>query len=201
MTRSRMSIVAVLAVLAVAAPVVAGASTWEIDPAHTNVQFKIRHLMVSNVRGEFRAVKGSATVPSDDPTKASVKAVIETASIETGNADRDKHLRSADFLDVAKFPTMEFTSKRVEAAGSGRFQVVGDLLLHGVTREVTLEVEGPTRTITSPLDGSTRAGATAKTTLNRKEFGLSWNKALEAGGVVVGEEVQVEIEVELVRKD
>jgi polyisoprenoid-binding protein YceI len=193
-------VTAVVAAVLMTAPVVAGAATWEIDPAHSSIQFKVRHLMVSWVKGTFGSFKGHATSPTDDPTKATVEAEIDVASVDTGVEKRDQHLKTADFFDVAKYPTMTFKSKRVEAAGKG-YKVVGDLTLHGVTREVTLDVEGEGKIITNPMDGTKRAGASANTTINRKDFGLTWNKALETGGVVVGDEVYVTIEVELVRKE
>lgn len=192
--------IAVLIALASAATA-ARAGTWEIDGAHSSVQFKIRHLMVSNVKGEFRSVRGAATVPDDDPTKASIEATVDVNSIDTGVEKRDQHLKNPDFFDVAKFPTMTFKSKRVERASDGHYKLIGDLTIHGVTREVALDVEGPAPAIKNPMDGSERTGASATTTLNRKDFGLTWNKAVETGGVVVGDEVHVSIEVELVRKN
>ena len=200
-TRATSLAVVGLAAALAGATVMAGAATWEIDPAHSSVQFKVRHLMVSWVRGEFRSVRGSAAVPDDDPTKASLEAVIDVDSIDTGVAKRDTHLKSPDFFDATKFPTMTFKSKGVERATDGRYRVAGDLTLHGVTRGVVLDVEGPAPATKNPMDGSQRTGASATTKLHRKDFGLAWNKALETGGVMVGDEVQVVIDVELVRKD
>ena len=185
--------------LMVAAPLAASADTWQIDPVHTTVGFSVRHMMISNVRGQFTKVAGTITAKDSDPASVKVEATIETSSIDTRSADRDADLKSANFLDVAKYPTMTFKSKKIEPAGTGKWKMVGDLTLHGVTKEVTLEVEGPTAPIKDPY-GNTRAGASATTKINRKDFGLAWNKALEAGGAVVGDEVTVSIDVEAVKK-
>ncbi len=172
----------------------AWATTWEIDPAHTSVQFSIRHLMISNVRGEFRQVSGKIEADDKDLGHSSIDVVIQATSVDTQNEKRDGHLRTADFLDVEKFPTITFKSKRITAAGEGKWAVVGDLTLHGVTREITLEVEGPTPEIS--FSGTVRRGGHATTKINRQDFGVSWNKALEGGGAVVGNEVSITIEVE-----
>ena len=185
--------------LMIAAPLAASADTWQIDPVHTTVEFTVRHMMISNVRGLFTKVAGTITAKDSDPASVKVEATIDTSSIDTRSADRDADLKSANFLDVAKYPTMTFKSKKIEPAGTGKWKMVGDLTLHGVTKEVTLEVEGPTAPIKDPY-GNTRAGASATTKINRKDFGLAWNKALEAGGAVVGDEVTVSIDVEAVKK-
>jgi polyisoprenoid-binding protein YceI len=183
----------------IAAPLAASADTWQIDPVHTTVEFTVRHMMISNVRGLFTKVAGTITAKDSDPGSVKVKATIDTSSIDTRSADRDADLKSANFLDVAKYPTMTFKSKKIEPAGPGKWKMVGDLTLHGVTKEVTLDVEGPTAPIKDPW-GNTRAGASATTKINRKDFGLTWNKALETGGAVVGDEVTVSIDVEAVKK-
>ena len=185
--------------LMIAAPLAASADTWQIDPVHTTVGFTVRHMMISNVRGQFTKVAGTITAKDSDPASVKVEATIDTSSIDTRSADRDADLKSANFLDVAKYPTMTFKSKKIEPAGTGKWKMVGDLTLHGVTKEVTLDVEGPTAPIKDPY-GNTRAGASATTKINRKDFGLAWNKALEAGGAVVGDEVTVSIDVEAVKK-
>ena len=185
--------------VAVLLPSLAGAATWNLDPAHTSVQFSVRHLMVSNVRGEFGKVSGTVEGDEKDPTHANIQATIDTASIDTRNERRDTHLKSPDFFDVAKFPTMTFASKKVEQVGPGHFKVTGDLALHGVTREVSLDVHGPTGEIKDPW-GNSRAGAEATATINRKDFGLTWNQALEAGGVAVGDEVTITIDVEVTKQ-
>jgi polyisoprenoid-binding protein YceI len=196
MMKSRVHIFALLALLLF--PALAFASTWNIDPDHSSAGFKVRHLMVSNVKGTFGKLIGTVIVDDQDITKSTVSATIETASIDTGVAKRDTHLRSADFLDVAKFPTMTFVSTKVARNGSNGLKVTGDLTLHGVTRSVVLDVEGPSQESKDPK-GNFRRGASASTKINRKDFGLTWNKALETGGVVVGDEVTIEIEVELVK--
>lgn len=187
----------VLTLFLVAAAVAPAAAdvVWEIDPAHSSVQFSVRHMMVSNVRGEFRKVSGTVRGDEKDPTHAQVEATIDTDSIDTRNEKRDTHLKSPDFLDTAKFPTMTFRSKRIEKTGEGRYRVTGDLTLHGVTREVALDVEGPSAPMKDPM-GKVRTGAQATAKLNRQDFGIAWSKALDGGGVMVGDEVDVTIDVE-----
>lgn len=178
-------------------PAFASASTWNIDPEHSSAQFKVRHLMVSHVKGGFGKVSGVVTVDDRDIAKSRVTAVIDTSSIDSGVAKRDAHLKSADFLDVEKYPTMTFTSTRIDKKGDGNLRMTGNLTLHGVTRPVVLEVEGPTAQVKDPM-GNVRRGASATTRISRKDFGLVWNKALEAGGVAVGDDVDISIEVELI---
>jgi polyisoprenoid-binding protein YceI len=156
-------------------------------------------MTISTVRGQFNKVAGTITANDNDPATAAIEATIDTASIDTHSPDRDSDLKSANFLDVAKYPKMTFKSKKIEAAGPGKYNVVGDLTLHGVTKEVTLAVEATGAPIKDPW-GNMRAGATATTTINRKDFGLTWNKMIEAGGAVVGDAVAVEIDVEAVKK-
>ena len=187
-----------MGLLAVAAPALAE-SVWDIDPAHTSVQFSIRHMMISNVRGEFTKVSGTVRGDEADPAHAQVEASIETSSIDTREPKRDEHLRSPDFLDVAKYPTMTFKSKKIEKTGDRRYKVTGDLTLHGMTREVVLDVEGPTAPMKDPR-GSLRAGAEATAKINRQDFGIAWSKTLDGGGVMVGDEVAITIDVEGVKK-
>jgi polyisoprenoid-binding protein YceI len=175
------------------------AANWKIDPAHTTIEFKIRHLMISWVKGVFTEVQGTAVTNEADLTKSSVQIQIKTASLNTNNKKRDDHLRSNEFFDVATYPVMTFVSKKVVVADGQPVEIVGDLTIHGVTREVALEVEDFSQTMTDPW-GNTRRGATASTKLNRKDYGLTWNKALEAGGVVVGDEVRISLEVEFIRE-
>jgi polyisoprenoid-binding protein YceI len=172
---------------------------WQIDPAHSGVQFSIRHMMISNVRGQFGDVKGTVRADGNDPTKAVVEATIAATSIDTDQEKRDAHLRSPDFLDVEKFPTITFRSKRIEPVGEGRWKMTGDLTLHGVTKEVVLDVEGPTAAIKDP-GGKTRAGAHATAKLKRSDFGITWSKTLDGGGLVVGDDVNVTIDVEGVKQ-
>lgn len=173
-------------------------TTWNIDPAHTTAEFKVRHMMITNVKGHFRPVTGVVTLDEDDITKSRVEASIDAASIDTREADRDTHLKSADFFDVEKFPTLTFTSTRVTRQGDGELEVEGDLTIHGVTRKATFEVEGPTPPGKDPW-GNTRIGFSATTKVNRKDFGLTWNAALETGGILVGEEVTITLDVEAVK--
>jgi polyisoprenoid-binding protein YceI len=183
----------------VAAPLAASADTWQIDPAHTTVGFTVRHMTISSVRGQFDKVAGTITANGNDPASAVIEATIDTASIDTRSADRDSDLKSPNFLDVTKYPTMTFKSKKIEPVGPGKYNVVGDLTLHGVTKEVTLAVEVSGTPIKDPW-GNTRAGAFATTAISRKDFGLTWNKMIETGGAVVGDAVSVEINVEAVKK-
>ncbi|MEO6981796.1 MAG: YceI family protein [Edaphobacter sp.] len=170
---------------------------YEIDPTHSSIHFSVRHMMVSNVRGEFTKVAGTITFDPQNPTSSTLTATIDASSIHTSDDQRDTHLKSADFLDVEKFPTITFQSKQIEAQ-SGGGKVKGDLTIHGVTREITLDVEGPTEEVKDPW-GNLRIGASATARLNRKDFGLTWNSALEAGGVLVGEEVKITIDVQAIR--
>ena len=172
---------------------------WQLDPAHSAAHFSVRHLMISNVRGEFDKVSGNVALDPSDPTKSTVEVSVDTATIDIREPQRDEHLRSADFLDVANHPAITFRSKRITAAGADRFKVTGDLTIRGTTREVTLDVEGPTPPIKDPW-GNVRTGVSATTKINRKDFGLVWNALTETGGVVVGDEVSITFEAELVQK-
>jgi polyisoprenoid-binding protein YceI len=180
-------------------PVLSQAATWQIDPDHSSFQFKVRHLMVSNVKGDFTKVKGAVTMDDKDISNLNVELTIDAASVNTGHAQRDEHLRASDFFDVAKYPTIIFVSKKVVKDGPDRLKVTGDLTIHGVTREVTVNVEGPTQEIKDPR-GNFRRGAAGTARINRKDFGLIWNRALETGGVVVGEDVDIFVEIELIKK-
>ena len=172
---------------------------WQIDPAHSAAHFSVRHLMISNVRGEFTKLTGSALTNSIDHTKSSVEITIDAASINTREPQRDEHLRSADFLDVAKYPTLTFRSKRIEPRGPEEFKVTGDLTIRGVTKEVTFDIEGPTPPVKDPW-GNIRAGITASAKINRKDFGVAFHALTETGGVVVGDEVKIAIEAELIQQ-
>jgi len=187
------------AVLCLAAPGLLHAAPWEFDPAHTGVHFKVRHLMISSVRGEFEKVSGKIVYDEADITKSTAEITIDAASVNTRVAKRDEDLRSPNFLDVAKYPKIAFKSKRIEKAGNGTLKMTGDLTIHGVTKEVVLNVEGPTSAIKDPW-GNARVGGQATTKIHRKDFGLVWNKTLEAGGVVVGDEVEITIDVEIYKK-
>jgi polyisoprenoid-binding protein YceI len=175
-----------------------GLSTWQIDPKHSTAEFAVRHVMVATVKGHISGIDGTIRLDEGDPTRSSVEATLDPSTIDTREPQRDAHLRSSDFLDAERFPTITFRSTRIEPAGD-RFQVVGDLTLHGVTREVALDTElvGRHR---DPW-GSERAGLSAQTVVDRRDYGLTWNQALEAGGVLVGNDVRVTLEVEAVRQD
>lgn len=187
------------AVLSLSAPGLVLAATWELDPAHTGVHFKVRHLMVSSVRGDFEKVSGKIVYDETDVTKSTADIVIDAASVNSRVAKRDADLRSSNFLDVARHPTITFKSKRVEKTGDGTLKVTGDLTIRGVTKPVVLDVEGPTPAVKDP-GGNLRVGGLATTKIKRKDFGLTWNKPLEAGGVLVGDEVDITIDVEIYRK-
>jgi polyisoprenoid-binding protein YceI len=167
---------------------------WNIDPAHSVVELAVKHMMFSTVKGRFRSVAGTVVLNEADLAASSVSAEIEAASIDTGEPTRDNHLRSADFLDVETFPSIAFVSTEVVPRGRGRFVVVGDLTIHGVTREVSLEAE-LVGTGTDPWGGQ-RAGFAASTTINRRDFGLTWNQALETGGVLVSDQVKISLEIQ-----
>ena len=172
---------------------------WKLDPAHSAAHFSVRHLMISNVRGEFTKIGGSVLLNPADPTKSSVEVTIDAGSLSTREPQRDEHLRSADFFNVAKYPTLTFRSKRIEKLGEEYFKVTGDLTIHGVTKEITFDIEGPTPSVKDPW-GNVRAGITGATKINRKDFGLVWNALTESGGVMVGDEVKINIEVELIQQ-
>jgi polyisoprenoid-binding protein YceI len=173
---------------------------WNIDPAHTTVELAVKHMMFTTVRGRFTGVKGTIDADEKNVGRSTVEAEIAANTIDTGTGDRDTHLKSADFLDVEKHPTITFRSKRVEGAASkegDRFKVVGDLSIHGVTKEVTLDCTY-NGTGTDPW-GGTRAGVSATTEIDRREWGLQWNQALETGGILVGNTIKVSIEVQAVK--
>ena len=173
-------------------------ATWNIDPQHSTAQFTVRHLAISNVSGNFTKVSGTVELNDKDITQSRVTAVIDVSSVDTRVADRDKDLRSSNFFDVEKYPTIEFKSKKIVNNG-GKLQLVGDLTMHGTTREVTLDVDGPTPELNDPW-GNVRRGFSASTTVNRKDFGLTYNHALKTGEAVVGDNVKIQIDVELVKK-
>jgi polyisoprenoid-binding protein YceI len=172
-------------------------TTYTIDPAHSSAHFKVRHMMITNVRGEFGKLTGTVQFDPGAPGAASVQAEIDVTSINTREPQRDAHLKSPDFFDAAQYPTIGFRSKGVEPAGDGEYKMTGDLTIHGVTQEVVLDVEGPTPEHKDPW-GAARRGATASTKIRRKDFGLTWNQALETGGVLVGDEVAISLELSLV---
>jgi polyisoprenoid-binding protein YceI len=173
-------------------------TTWNLDPVHSVAEFKVRHMMISNVKGQFGAITAVLTLDENNLTNARVEASIEAASINTRDAQRDTHLKSEDFFHAEKFPTLSFKSTRVTRNGSGELSVAGDLAIRGVTRNVVLSVEGPTSPAKDPW-GNTRLGLSATTKINRKDFGLTWNAALEAGSVLVGDEVTITLDLQFVK--
>jgi polyisoprenoid-binding protein YceI len=170
-------------------------TTWNIDASHSTVGFAIRHMVFSKVRGRFLKLTGAIRL-EDDLAKSAVEVTIDAASIDTGTEQRDNHLRGADFFDVEKFPELRFKSKRVEPVGTERLRVIGDLTIRDTTREVVLEAESTGRG-KDPW-GNERLGFAAKTAIDRKDFGLHWNQLLEAGGVLVGDRVEIELDVQAV---
>jgi len=176
----------------------AATSTWNVDPVHSVAEFKVKHMMISNVKGQFTGVKGSLALDESDVTKSRVEASIDAGSITTREAQRDAHLKSPDFFDVEKFPALSFKSTQIKRAGEGELAVAGDLTIHGITRNVVFTVEGPTPQAKDPW-GNTRLGLSATTKINRKDFGLTWNAALETGGILVGEEVTITLDVQFIK--
>lgn len=176
-----------------------GVSRYTIDGARSRVRFSVRHMMITTVRGEFRKVEGGVEYDPARPEATRIQARIEAASIDTRDAKRDEHLRSRDFLDVEQYPYIEFTSKSVRRKRGDRFEIVGDLTVHGVTREVVLDARGPSP---EPQDasGAVRVGATATTKLRRSDFGLTWSAVLEAGGMLVSDELSVTLDVSLIEQ-
>jgi len=170
---------------------------WNIDPSHSTAEFTVRHMMITNVRGRFGKLEGTVEYDPARPELSKFEATIDASSIDTRDEKRDAHLRSADFFDVEKNPTITFKSTQIKKTGDG-FEALGDLTMHGITKQVTLEIEGPTEETKDPW-GNSRIGASAHGKINRKDWGLNWNAALEAGGVLVGETVKISLEVSLVK--
>jgi polyisoprenoid-binding protein YceI len=185
--------------VALSLPAAAATSTWQIDPNHSAAQFAVRHLAISTVRGAFTKVSGTIQFDDKDIAKSSVDVTIDAASVDTRVADRDKDLRSDRFFDVEKYPTLSFKSTKVEQTEVGKLKVTGDLTIHGVTKQVVLDVEGPTAAVKDPW-GNQRAAANASTKINRQDFGVKWNAKMDNGGWVVGDDVAITIDVEMVRK-
>ena len=172
-------------------------TTWNLDPVHSIAEFKVKHMMISNVKGQFTGIAGALTLDQNDIAGSRVEAMIDASTINTREPQRDAHLRSADFFDVDQFPTLTFRSTHVKRTGD-ELAVTGDLTIHGVTRRVTFQVEGPSAAGRDPW-GNTRIGLSATTTINRKDFGLTWNTALETGGILVGENVAISLDLEFVK--
>ena len=172
-------------------------TTWKIDPVHSLAEFKVRHMMITHVKGHFTAVSGELVVDENDIAKSRIQASVDAASINTRDAQRDAHLKSADFFDVEKYPTLTFRSTRITRS-DGNLEAAGELTIHGVTREVVFDVEGPTPPTKDPW-GNLRIGLSATTKISRKDFGLTWNASLETGGMLVGDEVTITLEVEFIK--
>jgi len=179
-------------------PAAAASSTWNIDPAHSSAQFSVRHLAISTVRGTFSKISGTVQLDESDITKSTVNVSIDVATVDTHEPDRDADLRTDKFFDVAKYPTMTFKSKKVEQVAPGKLKVTGDFTLHGVTKEVVLDVEGPTPPVKDPW-GNQRAAVSASTKINRQVYGVKWNANMDNGGVVVGDDVSITLDVEMVK--
>jgi polyisoprenoid-binding protein YceI len=195
---SRIAVTAGLAAF-VSLPAAAASSNWQIDPAHSSAQFSVRHLAISTVRGAFSKVTGTVLLDESDVTKSSVNVSIDVATVDTREPDRDKDLLTDKFFDVAKYPTITFKSKKVEQVAPGRLKVTGDLTIHGVTKEVALDVEGPTAPVKDP-GGNQRAAASATTKINRQDYGVKWNATMDNGGVVVGDDVSITLDVEMIKQ-
>ena len=184
---------------AVAAPATTASTiAWNIDPAHSAAEFKVKHMMISNVKGSFTGLSGVLTEHTIDSTLSYIAASIPVATVSTGDAQRDVHLKSADFFDAEKYPTLDFKSTKVVRKSEAEYEVTGDLSIHGVTKAVTFAVEGPSAPGKDPW-GNTRIGLSATTKINRKDFGLGWNAALETGGFLVGEDVSLTLDVQFIK--
>jgi polyisoprenoid-binding protein YceI len=193
------NVLALTAIGALGIPASATAGTWDLDPSHSGIEFSVRHMMVSTVKGRFEKVKGTVELDEKDVTKSTVEVTIDLASVNTNEPKRDGHLKSPDFFDVAKFSTATFKSTKVQKAGKNKLKVTGDLTLHGVTKPVVLEVEGPTDAFKTPF-GTTVRGVHATGKIDRKDFEIGWNKVLDNGGIMVGNEVSLELNGELSEK-
>ena len=198
---TRVSRIAILASMAsgLSLPAAAATTAWQIDPQHSSAQFAVRHLGLSTVRGAFSKLSGTMQLDDQDVTKSTIEVSIDVNTVDTREPDRDKELRSEHFFDVARFPTMTFKSKKVEQVAPGKLRVTGDLTMHGTTREVVLDVDG----LTAPAKdswGNLRIAASATTRINRQDYGVKWNAKLDNGGAVVGDDVNIIIDVEMIKK-
>jgi polyisoprenoid-binding protein YceI len=194
---SRIAVTAGLAAV-LSLPAAAATSTWNIDPAHSSAQFSVRHLAISTVRGTFSKISGTVQLDESDITKSTVNVSIEVATVDTHEPNRDADLRTDKFFDVAKYPTMTFKSRKVEQIAPGKLKVTGDFTLHGITKEVVLDIEGPTPPVKDPW-GNQRAAVSATTKINRQDYGVKWNANMDNGGVVVGDDVSITLDVEMVK--
>ncbi len=193
---SRLTVATGIAAL-LSLPASAGTTSYQIDPKHSSAGFGVTHLMISTVRGAFHGVNGNVVWDDTDPSKSSVNVTIDATTVDTQEAGRDKDLKSPNFFDVEKFPTITFKSTKVEQAGPGKLKVTGDLTIHGVTKQVVLEATAP-KTPIKDVWGLTRTAASGSTQVNRKDFGLTWNKNLDGGGVMIGDDVDITLDVEMI---
>src|SRR5215471_7862935 len=180
-------------------PAAAATTTWQIDPAHTAAGFAVRHLMISTVRGQFKGVNGTVVWDDQDVSKSTIDVTIDARTIDTSEPKRDEDLRSDKFFDTAKYPAITFKSKKIENVSAGKLKVTGDLTIRGVTKEVVLDVEGPSNPIKDPW-GNTRVAANATAKINRQDYGVKWNANIDGGGVVVGDDVNITIDLEMIKK-
>lgn len=180
-------------------PSLAFAATWQIDSSHSSARFKVRHMVVSWTHGTMGPVTGTMTFDKKNPAATKVEATIDVKAIDTDDAKRDEHLRGADFFDVGKFPTISFKSKKVKKAGQGKLKLVGDLTIKGITKEITLDVEGPSAVVLGPW-GNLRTGINATTTIDRRKFNVTYGKVMDNGGLVVGDDVKIELDIEFTSK-
>ena len=195
---SRIAIAAAAAAV-LSLPASAGTSTWKIDPQHSSAQFSVRHLAISTVRGAFSKVTGTIILDENDVTKSAVDVTIDVSTVDTREPNRDNDLRSDKFFDVAHYPSMTFKSRKVEQVAPGKLKVTGDLTIRGTTKEVVLDVDGPTPPVKDPW-GNQRAAVNATTKINRQDFGVKWNATMDNGGVVVGDDVPITIDVEMIKQ-
>jgi polyisoprenoid-binding protein YceI len=180
------------------ASIFAQTSNWDIDPVHSNVQFTVRHMAISNVTGNFHKLSGTVEFDQQDITKSQIAATIDTGSIDTREEKRDGHLKSPDFFDVAKYPAISFKSKKISQS-DGQLKMIGDLTIHGVTKEVALDIDGPTKEVTDPY-GLIRRGFSATTKIHRQDYGLVWSGATKAGDAIVGDDIKIALDIELIKK-
>jgi polyisoprenoid-binding protein YceI len=195
---SRIAIAAAAAAV-LSLPASAGTSTWKIDPQHSSAQFSVRHLAISTLRGAFSKVTGTIILDENDVTKSAVDVTIDVSTVDTREPNRDNDLRSDKFFDVAHYPSMTFKSRKVEQVAPGKLKVTGDLTIRGTTKEVVLDVDGPTAPVKDPW-GNQRAAVNATTKINRQDFGVKWNATMDNGGVVVGDDVPITIDVEMIKQ-
>jgi len=196
---SRLALAATL-VAALAVPSPAATATWQIDPAHTAAGFSVRHMMIATVRGQFKGVTGAVLWDDQDINNSSVDVTIDANTVDTGEPKRDADLKSANFFDVKNYPTITFKSTKIEKISAGKMKVTGNLTIHGVTKQVVLDVEGPSGAVKDPW-GNTRVALNASTTVNRLDYGVKWNAKMDSGGMVVGDDVNINIDLEMIKKE